>query len=154
MKKIKWKVLLFSVLAVLFTALAGSFFTSQGVDTEWYQSIRPEITPPNFVFPIVWNLIFLMIAASLYLAWVKASQEQKTKITLVFGLNFFLNILWSAFYFGLMNPAAAFLELIFLWASILLMIFTVHKINKASAYLLIPYFLWVSFAGILNYLSI
>jgi tryptophan-rich sensory protein len=67
---------------------------------------------------------------------------------------FFLNILWSAIYFGLKNPLFAFIEIILLLISIIVMIKTSYKINKTSAHLLIPYLLWVGFAAILNFLSI
>ena len=72
---------------------------------------------------------------------------------LVYGANFLLNIFWSVLYFGLKNPVASFFELKLLWLSILVMIFVTYKINKISSYLLTPYLLWVSFAGVLNYLS-
>ncbi len=150
----KIKTFLSSLLIVFLTAALGSIFTSQRVAGEWYESIKPDITPPNYVFPIVWNILFLMIATSLYFAWINASKEQKKKVAFVFGVNLTLNVLWSVFYFGLMNPLAAFIELIFFWISIVVLIFVVSKISKLSAYLLIPYLLWVSFAGILNYLSI
>ncbi len=154
MNKINWKALSVSIIAVLLTALIGGIFTSQGVASDWYQYIKPDITPPNYIFPIAWNIIFIMIAFSLYLAWTSASKTQKKSVALVFGFNLFLNALWSFFYFGLMNPLAAFVELISLWVSILLIILVVKKFSRASAYLLIPYLLWVAFAGVLNFLSI
>ena len=152
-KRINWKVLISSLIIVYLVAFIGSLFTAPVTDSEWYDSIRPEITPPNWVFPIVWNILFFLIAISLYISWVNAKKMEKKKVALVFGINFILNILWSVFYFGLKNPASAFYILILLWFSILTMIFVTCKIKKSSAYLLIPYLLWVSFAGILNYLS-
>ena len=156
MKKrgINWKILISSLLIVYAVAFIGSIFTSQNTDSEWYQSIKPDITPPNWVFPIVWNILFFLIALSLYFAWINAKNPQKKKIALVFGINFILNILWSVFYFGMQNPLIAFIEIIFVLISILSMIFTTYKINKTSSYLLIPYLLWVGFASVLNYLSI
>ncbi len=155
MKKINWKVLLISILIVVATAFIGSFFTSQTVDTSWYQETRPSITPPNYVFPIAWNILYFMIALSLYFAWVNlVDKKDKATIIFVFGINFVINILWSWLYFSRTDPLAAFVGLISLWLSIVLMIMITRKINKVSAYLLIPYILWVSFAGVLNYLSI
>jgi translocator protein len=154
MKIINWKVLIGSLIAVSTTALVGSFFTSSRVNTDWYQTIKPALTPPNYVFPIVWNILFLMIAFSLYFAWIGSSQEEKSKIKFVFGLNFFLNVMWSFFYFHLMNPLAGFFALMALWLSIVLLMINVARVSKTSMYLLIPYLIWVSFAGILNFLSI
>ncbi len=152
--QINWRIFFVSVIVVFFIAFLGSLFTTPQVDTEWYQSIKPEITPPSYVFPIVWNVLFLMIAMSLYFSWINSSKVLKKKVAFAFGLNLFLNVLWSFFYFGMRNPALAFFDLIALWLSIILLIAITYKIKKTAAYLLIPYLLWVSFAGVLNYLSI
>lgn len=153
-KRIDWKVLISSLIIVYAIAFIGSLFTSPSVDSSWYESVRPSITPPNWIFPVVWNILFFLIAISLYLAWISSSKKNKRKVIIVFGINFILNILWSMLYFGLRNPGLAFFEIILLWISILLMIKTTFKINKRSSYLLVPYLLWVSFAGILNYLTV
>ncbi len=153
-KNINWKVLFICLAIVYLVAFIGSLFTSSAVGTEWYQSIKPSITPPSYVFPIVWNALFFLIAVSLYLAWTSSNKKQKPKIALVFIVNFILNILWSVLYFGAKSPISAFVEIILLWISIFMMLVVTYKINKKSCYLLIPYLLWVSFAIILNYLSI
>jgi tryptophan-rich sensory protein len=155
MKKINWQILIVSLVVVYAIALIGSIFTSSSVNSQWYQNIKPGITPPNWVFPVVWNILFFLIAVSLYLSWINAKKKaDKKKIVLIFGINLVLNTFWSILYFGLKNPGAAFYELILLWISILTMIFVTYKINKLASYLLIPYFAWVSFAGVLNYLSV
>lgn len=155
LKRINWKVFISSAIIVFLVATIGGVFTSQSTNSEWYESIKPSITPPNYVFPIVWNFLFILIIFSVYFSWMSSRKIQdKRRIALLFGINFFLNILWSVFYFGMRNPFFAFIELIFLWASILLLILGIHRISRKASYLLIPYFLWVSFAGILNYLSI
>jgi tryptophan-rich sensory protein len=152
-KRINLKVLILSLVIVYLVAFIGSLFTSPVTDSAWYESVRPEITPPNYVFPIVWNILFFLIAISLYLAWTSANKRERNLVALVFGVNLFLNVIWSVIYFGLRNPSVAFFELILLWLSIILMIFTTSRINKISSWLLVPYFLWVSFAGVLNYMS-
>ncbi len=152
--KIRWKVLVLSLIIVYLTAFIGSLFTSPNTNSEWYIQNKPSITPPNFIFPIVWNVLFFLIAISLYLAWISSKNKQKNKIILVFGINLLLNVLWSILFFALQMPLIAFFELIILWFSILSMIFVTWKINKTASCLLIPYFIWVSFAGILNWLWI
>lgn len=152
-KRINWKILIVSLVIVYLVAFIGSLFTSPVTDSAWYESIKPSITPPNWVFPVVWNILFFLIAISLYISWINSNKKQKNLVVWVFGINFVLNILWSGLYFGLKNPLFAFYELILLWVSIIIMILVTCRINKTSSYLLIPYFLWVSFAGVLNYLS-
>ncbi|MEK6914010.1 MAG: TspO/MBR family protein [Nanoarchaeota archaeon] len=152
--KINWKLLVLCLVIVYSVAFIGSLFTIQGTNSEWYQSIKPSITPPNWVFPIVWNILFFLIALSLYFVTTSSKNKQmKTKVYVVFGINFLLNILWSLFYFSMKNPALAFIDLIILLGSIISMIFISFKVSRKSSWLLVPYLLWVSFAGILNYLS-
>lgn len=146
----KWKIFIVCFLIVYSVAFLGGLFTD--VDSGWYDLVKPSITPPNYIFPIVWNILFFLIALSLYLAWIKSKKIQKRKIAFVFGINLLLNFFWSVLFFGLKKSPLAFAELIVLWMSILLMILTTYKIDKKSSYLLIPYLLWVSFAGVLNWM--
>lgn len=154
-EKIKnnWKVLIASFLIVFLVAYLGSLFTNNAVKSDWYESIKSGITPPNFVFPIAWSIIFFMIALSLYFSWISADKEGRKNIAFAFGINFLLNMLWSVLYFGLKIPKASFVEIIFLWLSILSMILVTRKIDKKAAWLLVPYLLWTAFASILNFLS-
>jgi translocator protein len=151
--KKKLLIFLICLLSVFAVALIGSIFTTNTVNSEWYEQIKPDITPPNFVFPIVWNILFVLIAISLYFVWINSKKKDKNKILLAYGVNFFLNILWSALYFGIRKPNYAFIEIFFLWASILYLILMNCKIDKKASYLLIPYLLWVGFATYLNFLS-
>lgn len=152
MKKGKIVTFLVCLAVVFLVALAGSLFTSPNTDTEWYDSIKPEITPPSWTFPVVWNVLFLLIAISLYLSWTEENSNKKA-LSFVFGINFALNILWSAIFFGMKSPQVAFFELVLLWLSIILMIYYTWRLNRWSSALLVPYLLWVTFAGIINYLA-
>ena len=155
MKKINWKVLIVSLVVVYLVAFVGSLFTSPVTDSEWYDSIKPSITPPGWVFPIVWNALFFLIGLSLYFTWTSAKKgDIRKKIMIVFGINFVLNVFWSVLYFGLKNPFYAFIEIFVLWISIVSMVYVTYKIDKKAGWLLVPYLLWVSFAIVLNYLSI
>ena len=150
--RIKWKVFVVSLVVSFAVGFAGSLFTSPNTGGSWYNSIKPAITPPNFVFPIVWNILFFLIALSLYFAWTNSKKKERPKLAWAYGINFLLNILWSVFFFQLKLPLLSFFEIILLWASIFLIILITRKISKTSAYLLVPYLIWVSFAGLLNFI--
>jgi benzodiazapine receptor len=148
-----WVFLICLFIVFLIVGGIGSLFTSKNTNTEWYSTIKPSITPPNWVFPVVWNILFLLITFSLYFAWMNSkNREQKKKVVLIFGINFILNILWSVLFFGLKQTQIAFIEVIIFWFSILGMILITRNISKKSSWLLLPYLLWVAFASVLNYL--
>ncbi len=151
MKQIKYKVLIASLVIVYLTVFIGSTFTSQSVDSTWYDSIKPSITPPNYIFPIVWNILFLLISLSIYFSWISAKNAStKKSIAILFGINLFFNMFWSFAFFSQQNPQGAFAILIALWLSILSLLILTWRINKTSTYLLVPYLVWVTFAGVLN----
>jgi benzodiazapine receptor len=154
-RQVDVKVLVVCLAIVYLVAFAGSLFTSPAVNSSWYETVRPSITPPNWVFPVVWNVLFFLIALSLYFCWTNAKDEKiKKRIAFAFGLNLALNVLWSALYFGMRNPLSSFIEIWLLWLSIIYMLYTAFKIDRKAGWLLVPYLLWVSFAIVLNYLSL
>jgi len=144
---INWKIFGFSFGCVILAAILGSFLTDSG---SWYDSLKPSITPPDYVFPIVWTILFFLIALSFYLSLVKT--KDAGIVTRIYAMNLVLNVLWSYLFFVMHKPFFSFVEIILLWLSIGLMILVNWRGNKISAYLLAPYLLWVSFAAVLNFL--
>src|SRR3989344_1848197 len=115
--------LIICFIAAYLTAFLGSIFVSSSVNSAWYQSIKPSLTPPNFVFPIVWNILFFLIAIAFYFSIRNSRNEKIRNINLIaFSLNLFLNFFWSFLYFGIKNPGYAFAELFLLWLTILYLI--------------------------------
>ena len=145
------KLLIYSFLAVIITSFIGTRFTDT---SEWYESIKPVITPPNYVFGIVWTTLFILIALAIYFSLSNANKKQNKLLINLFAINLVLNIFWSALFFGAQNVSFAFVDLILLWISIIVLIHFTWKISKLSAWLLLPYAIWVSFAGLLNYLMV
>ena len=134
----------------LVTAVVGGSIT---VLDEWYSSLeQPGWAPPDYMFGVIWTSIFAMIAVSGVLAWEKAPTRRDTEISLgLFALNGFLNLGWSFLFFRLHRPDLAFYELIALWLSVLILILFCGRFSKWSALLLVPYLIWVTIAGALNY---
>jgi len=152
MKRDKIIKLITAVLICQFAGIIGSVFTTPTRPT-WYASInKPEFNPPNWVFAPVWTMLFLLMGISLYLIWEKGLEKKEVKHAVyVFGLQLFLNIVWSFLFFGLQNPFLAFAEIVLLWIAILASIILFYRISKKAGLLLVPYILWVSFAAFLNY---
>jgi len=132
------------------TSFLGGMATKLG---PWYFSlIQPPWKPPDWSFGVIWTIIFILSA----LAWMIAfnnypTQSQKNKITFLFGLNGFLNVLWSIFYFRMQHPDWSFIEAFFLWGSVLAIILVMWPIRKLAASLMLPYLIWVTIAMCLNW---
>jgi len=149
-KKYNLKIFIICIFLVFSIAFFGSFFTTESVNSDWYLENKPNFTPPNWIFGPVWTFLYFLIAVSLYLVWISSKREDKKIIGFVYGINLVLNGLWSYFFFGLKNPVLGLVNLIFIWITIWTMIYINWRIDKKAAWLLVPYLIWVSFAGILN----
>ena len=134
-------------------AFAGSTFTPVP-GSEWYYSIlnKPSWNPPDWLFPPVWSLLFLMMSLSLFLVVKKGLDSWTTKrAVVIFVLQLVLNLAWSASFFGLHDPLLALVVIFFLWSALVVTIMMFKQLSKAAAYLLVPYLLWVSVASYLNF---
>lgn len=135
-------------LAVTF---AAAMVGSRYMPGEWYQQIaKPSWTPPDGVFAPVWTLLYSMMAISAWLVWKSKGFFKAIIALLAYLIQLILNALWSYIFFGLHDIHGAFLDIVALWIFILITIFLFWKHNKLASVLLIPYFLWVSFASVLN----
>lgn len=117
---------------------------------EWYPHlIKPSITPPDAVFPLVWAVLYVLMAISLYLVWISRT-KQKTAAMVLFFIQLGCNFLWSSLFFYAKNPMLAFFDITILWATLVLTMLFFYRISKTASLLLLPYLLWVSFASYLN----
>ncbi len=144
--------LLASVIICQFAGVIGSVFTASSLESWYFLLEKPSFSPQSWVFFPVWTILYTLMGVSLYLVWEQGLQQKEVKTgVFLFGLQLGLNILWSFLFFGLRSPYYAFLEILMLWAAILLTMIQFWKVSKAASLLLIPYILWVSFAALLNY---
>lgn len=141
-----------SIVVAELAGVIGSVFTAPAIDSWYANLVKPELSPPNWVFGPVWTTLFALMGIAAFLIWRKGLNRKDVKIALgLFIGQLALNALWSIIFFGLHSPAGAFVEIIFLWLAILATIIAFYKISRLSALLLLPYVLWVSFAGYLNF---
>jgi tryptophan-rich sensory protein len=135
--------------AALLVAAVGATMTDLG---PWYQNlVRPSWQPPDWAFGPAWTVIFSLMALSAVTGW-RDAPDQATREWLVglFAVNGVLNIVWSGIFFRLRRPDWALIEVVFLWLSILALILFLRRFSGRGALLLVPYLLWVGFAGLLN----
>jgi tryptophan-rich sensory protein len=133
----------------LTASVLGSLFTWPAL-RPWYAELtKPRWTPPNWLFGPVWTLLFLAMAVAAWLVWRQTSLLS-TPMRL-FLLQLALNIAWSALFFRLRSPGAAFIEIVLLWAAILMTTIAFGKVVPTAYWLMAPYLLWVSYAAALNF---
>ena len=117
----------------------------------WYPGLaRPPLTPPDIAFPIVWTLLFVLMAVAAWLVWRRAGWRLGRGALTLFGVQLLLNLAWSALFFGLQRPGLALIEIGLLWLAIAATALTFRRHDGRAAALLLPYLLWVSFAVYLN----
>ena len=133
--------------------IGGAFFTSPAASSSWYYSLeKPFLQPPSWIFSPVWIMLYALMGIAAFLVWQKGFERKDVRLALgVFGVQLFLNAIWSIIFFGLHSPGWALVDIIALWLAIVWTIVVFYKISKPAVYLLIPYILWVSFAAHLNY---
>ncbi len=149
--KIRWNFLLFSIGVCLAAGVAGSIYTAQSISW-WYPLLnKPAITPPAWIFGPVWIWLYILMGYSLYLIWNRGLKKKAvTDAVALFGIQLILNVFWSYLFFGLRKPFFALIEVVVLWATILLTTLRFGKIDRVAGFLLIPYLVWVGFASVLN----
>lgn len=139
-------------IAVCFMAAGiGSVFTGSSVGS-WYPTLRkPFWTPPDWLFGPVWTALYLMMGVAVWLVWLRRGLAGGAVALRLFALQLTLNVLWSMLFFGLRSPLAGLLDIVPLWAAILATLVSFWKISPFAGALLVPYWLWVSFAAALNF---
>lgn len=143
MKKINWKKLIIIIIVTFVVGSFFSFFTMNNMDT--FKELEKPINVPGILFPIVWSILYLLMSISLYIVI-----DKDKKSLIIYSIQLIINSLWTLIFFGFGAYLFAFIWIILLLISIVIMIAKFYNIDKKAAYLNIPYLLWVLFAAYLN----
>lgn len=129
----------------------SAFITRGGMDT--FETInKPSLSPPSWLFPVVWTVLFILMGIASYLVLVSGKPQMEIKRALVVnGIQLIFNFFWSIFFFNFSLYLFSFIWLVLLWLLILATTVLFYRISKPAGYLMIPYLLWVTFAGYLNF---
>lgn len=146
--KIRWQKLLVCLAVPLAVGGLSALLTGNAI-TSFNEVTKPPLSPPGWLFPVVWTILYLLMGAASYLV-VSAGKNANTA-SAVYGLQLFFNFVWPLLFFRMKAYLFAFIWLAVLWFLILATIQRFREISKTAAYLMLPYLLWVSFAGYLNF---
>ena len=147
----KDKIKSYAVSIFLTLAVGGlsGFLTSMGMDS-FDALTKPPLTPPSFLFPIVWTVLFILMGVGAARIFMTEPTAARNRALIVYVVQLVVNFLWSIIFFNLQAYDFAFYWLILLWVLILTMFYLFCKVDKPAALIQTPYAIWVTFAGYLN----
>ena len=149
LNKSKIKPYAVSILLTLAVGGLSGFLTSMGMDS-FDALTKPPLTPPSFLFPIVWTVLFILMGVGAARIFMTEPTAARNRALIVYVVQLAVNFFWSIIFFNLQAYAFAFFWLILLWVLILTMIYLFCKADKPAALIQTPYAIWVTFAGYLN----
>ena len=135
--------LLFLLIVVNMVGFVGSLYMTSDTLAWYHQLDNSPLTPPDWVFGIVWSILFFLMALSMFIVWGRASPRW-------FATQLVFNMLWSFSFFYLRSPFLAEVVLVGLIFALLMNIHLFYKVSKLSGLLLLPTLLWALFALYLN----
>ena len=149
--KKQWKTYAFGVLLAEGVGALSGFLSREGTQRYLKTVIKPPLSPPGTVFPIVWTILFALMGIGAARIYRMPPSEARSRALQVFLIQLGVNFFWSILFFNWASYAFALVWLLGLWGLILWMIRLFYLLDRPAALLQIPYLLWVSFAAYLNY---
>ena len=147
MTKNKYLSLLILLLVTFIAPVIGSYVTSVFKEPWYSEIIQPSFNPPSWVFPPVWSTLYVMMSIAIWRVWTIFFNSSILKL---YFFHLFFNCIWSIIFFGFHQIGLALINIIVILFFIIILMKEYLKIDKLSFYLMIPYFLWSSFALVLN----
>ncbi|MBQ9737728.1 MAG: tryptophan-rich sensory protein [Clostridia bacterium] len=149
--KINVKTLAVCILIPLAVGLLSAFFT-RGNMMLFDQIVKPPLVPPAWVFPVVWSILYVLMGIASYIVYQSdAPQNEIKKALAVYAAQLVVNFFWSIIFFNLQAFLFAFYWLVLLWILVVATTILFWQIKRAAGILLLPYLVWVTFAGYLTY---
>ena len=150
MKKQAIKTYAFWIILTEVVGLLAGLLTKEATKAYSTTIVKPPLSPPGILFPIVWAILYLLMAIGAARVSLTGAAKARSDGLLLYSLQLIFNFFWSIIFFNFQAFGFAFVWLVILWVLILLMILTFRKADSLAAYLQIPYLVWVAFAGYLN----
>ena len=148
--KINKKLLILCLVLPLAVGGIAALLTGGGMDA--FEALnQPPLSPPGWLFPVVWTILYILMGIASYLVPTSGkSQESIRRALVLYGMQLAFNFLWPVFFFNLSAYLFAFIWLVALWLLILATTISFSRLSYIAGYLMIPYLIWVMFAGYLN----
>ena len=149
-KKINKKLLAICIVIPLVVGAISALLTRDSMMI--FQTVnKPPLSPPGWLFPVVWTILYTFMGVASYLVLTSGGDmEEKSQAISVYFYQLLVNFIWSTWFFNLQWYVFAFFWLVLLWVLIFVTLVRFYRLSKPAGYLMIPYLLWVTFAGYLN----
>lgn len=149
---VKWLALSGWIVLCELVGIIGGLLTASAIPT-WYAALaKPSFSPPNWIFGPVWTMLYVLMGVAVYRVFRLGMNKSAVRSAVfLFLFQLTLNAIWSLIFFGGQNIPLGFVDIAALWITIIVLVFRFCALDGVSAYLLMPYLGWVSFATVLNY---
>ena len=151
MKKSNWKIYAFFIGISEAVGLLSGWLTRDGTMRYAEMIEKPPLSPPGWVFPVVWTVLFALMGIGAARVWLSPPSPARNRGLNLFWLQLAVNFLWSPIFFNAGAYGFAFIWLLLLWVLVLLMILQFREADLPAALLQIPYLIWLTFAAYLNW---
>ncbi len=151
MRKLDKRLLLLCIAIPLLVGALAGFLTRNSMEV-FAMVEKPSISPPAWVFPVVWTILYILMGISSYLILNSdAGERAKEGAIRIYGLQLVVNFLWPTFFFNFGWYGFSFFWILILWVLVVVMIVWFYDIKRMAGYLNIPYLIWLTFAVYLNF---
>ena len=149
--KNKWKIYAFWIALSEVVGIIAGLLIRNGVEIYGLTVNKPPLSPPDWVFPVVWTILYSLMGISAARVWLAEDSQEKSRSISLFIAQLAVNFFWPLFFFNLQAYGFALLWLILLWVLVFLLIFNTRRVDMLASWLLIPYLIWLTFAIYLNF---
>lgn len=150
-RKIRIKELILSLAIPLAVGGLSAFITRDAMKN-FERMHQPPLSPPSWLFPVVWTLLFVLMGIASYRVYTsQVSEPRRERALRIYAIQLGMNFAWTIIFFSLGLYLTAFIWLLILWVLIIACAVLFYYIDHTAGKLLIPYILWTTFAGYLNF---
>ncbi|MBI0474953.1 tryptophan-rich sensory protein [Sphingomonas sp. MA1305] len=141
-----------SVPLILLLGFASGRSVPAGAENAWYEALRkPEVTPPGWVFPVAWTTLYVLLGLSLAMILHARGARGRGVAIGLFAAQFLLNLAWTPLFFGMHKVHLALIVIVGMLILGVATTIAFSRIRVVAAWLLVPYLVWISFAGVLTW---
>lgn len=145
-----WKIYALWIAATEAVGALSGWLTREGVKVYEQTVTKPPLSPPSWVFPVVWGILFALMAIGAARIYLSPAGPERTRSLRLYGLQLAVNFVWSIIFFNLQAFGLALVWLVLLWILVLRMLLAFRRVDPVAGWLQLPYLLWVSFAAYLT----